>query len=270
MDNLDVVGALLAEGGVGLFLDLDGTISEIVPDPEASSVSMAIKSTLAQLHNRLPLVAIVTGRSVAKAKAIVGNEDLVYVGNHGLERMEKGRSIPVESVSFEGPQLRQLFSTLRARFSGAGLVFEDKGVSFAVHYRHAPDPESSQDLLLRAIDRLAGVQVKVVPGKYVINLLPPVEANKGTAVVSLVEEHGLSAAILIGDDVTDLDSFGAARSLGSRRRFNSICIGRVEPGSPPEVEAEADYTLATVSEVESFLGWLADQVPEASAPISSS
>ncbi len=267
-DHLEGVAALLKVGPVGLLLDLDGTISEIVSEPQAAAVSPAIKSALRELCLRLALVAVITGRSAWQARDIVGLQELTYVGNHGLERLERGRFTLTEGVQAYVPFLKRLLERLGERFppSGpgqvpsSGLTLEDKESSFAVHYRLARDPDKARDDALEAIRELAGGQVRVLMGKAVINVLPPVNLTKGTAVISLVTEHNLSGAVLIGDDVTDIDSFRAARDLSSQGSFSGISVAVVGPDSPPELEKEADFTLSMVSEVGDFLKWLVGQV----------
>ena len=256
-DHLPEVATLLKREAVGLLLDLDGTISEIVPHPNAASVRPPVKSVLKKLHGRLALVAIVTGRPVAQARDIVGLQELVYVGNHGLERMENGQLNLIEEARPFAPTLERLLGRLRERFPSSGLIFEDKGASFAVHYRMAKVPESARQDLLEAIDELGGGCVRVLMGKTVLNVLPPVDFNKGTAVISLAKEYGLSGAILIGDDTTDVDLFRAAAVLSDRGHFAGISIAVVGVDSPQELESEADYTLSSVSQVEDFLTWMA-------------
>ena len=219
-------------------------------------MSLPAKSALIELLPRLALVAIVTGRTALQARDIVGLEEMIYVGNHGLERLERGHLALMEEARPYVPFLRQLLARLRTRFPSAGLVFEDKGGPFAVRYRLTQNPEKSRDDVLEAIGELAGGRVKVLMGKAVINVLPPVELNKGTAVSSLVKEYGLSGAILIGDDITDIDSFRGARYVSSQEGFASISIAVLGPDSPPELEREADYTLSSVPEVVGFLTWL--------------
>ena len=256
-DHLTEVATLLKKEAVGLLLDLDGTISEIVPHPDAASVRPPVKSALKKLYGRLALVAIVTGRPAEQARDIVGLQELVYVGNHGLERMEKGRLNLTEEARPFAPTLAQLLGRLRDRFPSTGLIFEDKGASFAVHYRTAKNPESARRDVLEAIDELGGSCVRVLTGKTVLNVLPPVDFNKGTAVISLANAYTLSGAILIGDDTTDIDLFRAAAVLSDRGHFAGITVAVIGSDSPPELESEADYTLSSVCQVEDFLIWMA-------------
>ncbi len=261
LDNLHDVSALLTAGPTGLFLDLDGTLSEIVPEPDAATVSASIMSALTKLRHKFALVVIVTGRSAIQAQGILGMSDLLIVGNHGLERLEKGQLSPVEESRPFSSLLGQLRIELSERLTTEGLLFEDKGSSFAIHYRLAENPDGARDAVLRAVEELAGDKVKVLMGKTVINVLPPIEFTKGTALTSLVAEYGLSGAIVMGDDVTDLDAFRAASSLSRQKDLASLSIAVVGIDSPPELEQEADLTLSSVSEVEGFLSWLVDQMP---------
>ncbi|MCE2462898.1 MAG: trehalose-phosphatase [Dehalococcoidia bacterium] len=250
-DNLGEVASLLREGPIGLLLDLDGTISEIVPQPDEASVSPSIKAVLRELSRSLPLVSIITGRSAGQARDIVGVEDLVYVGNHGLEWIIDGRETLAEEASPYLPSMRRLLVLLREKLPLEGLFFEDKGGSFAIHYRHAPDPGVARESILKAIEELAQGEVRTLMGKAVVDVL--------CADVSLVKEFPLFGAILIGDDVTELDSFRAAGKLSSEGGFAFKSIAVVSADSPPELKSEAELTLLSVAEVERFLVWLADK-----------
>ena len=258
-DHLGEVTTILNRGAVGLLLDLDGTLSEIVPGSDAATVSPTIRTALIELQARLALVAIVTGRSALKAREIVGIAELVYVGNHGLETLEKGRFDVAEEARASAPFLGRMLTCLRHRFPSAGLFFEHKGGSFAVHYRHAGDPEKAREDVLEAIQELAAGEVRVVMGKTVINVLPPVDLNKGTAAVSLVDKFALAGAVAIGDDVTDIDLLRAVSQMSRDREFSSLSIAVVSKDSPPELEMEADFTVSDVAEVEGLLTWLVEQ-----------
>ena len=259
LDHLGEIEDVLGRGRIGLLLDLDGTISEIVREPHEASVSPHVKSTLTELRLKLALTAILTGRSARQARDIVGLQDLVYMGNHGLERLERESLTLAEEAGPFAPFLEQLMLRLRERFPSAGLIFEDKGGSFAVHYRTTGDPEIAREGVLGAIQELAGEQVKVLMGKTVINVLPPVNMTKGTAVASLAAEYDLAGVIVIGDDVTDIDAFRSASCLSERKGFWSVSVAVVGPDSPLGLEGEADYTLSSVSQVEEFLTWLVEQ-----------
>ena len=250
---------LLSEERLGLFLDMDGTLSEIVERPEDARVSRNVAGSLQVLAERLALVAVVTGRASAVAESTVGVPGLVYAGNHGLERRENGLTRLAPEAEAHRERLSRLFDDLAKRFSAGGFMMEDKGGSFAVHYRHTFDTEASRQEVLDALESLAGDSVKLVMGKMVVNVLPPVVLSKGTALSDLTRERRLTALISMGDDVTDVDAFKSARELSKIGEVEAVCVAVVGGGAPDELVALADYTVENVAEVEEFLSWLARQ-----------
>ena len=50
-------------------------------------------------------------------------------------------------------------------------------------------------------------------GRKVLELRPPLDASKGTAVRELLRRAGLRRALFAGDDTTDLDAFTALDEL---------------------------------------------------------
>src|SRR5947207_15663948 len=83
---MDLLARLAAEPRqAALFLDVDGVLAPIVPRPEDARVPEATRSELRRLAGRYALVACVSGRAGADARAIVGVPALTYVGNHGLD-----------------------------------------------------------------------------------------------------------------------------------------------------------------------------------------
>ena len=257
LSHLKELEPLLSEERLGLFLDMDGTLSEIVERPEDARVSKEAASCLEILAGRLSLVAVVTGRSSAVAESTVGIPGLVYAGNHGLERRENGRTRLAPEAESHQERLGRLFEELAQRFSGKGFLMEDKGGSFAVHYRHTCDPEASRKELLEALGSLAGDSVKLVMGKMVVNVLPPVDLSKGTALADLTRERRLTGLISMGDDVTDVDAFRSAREISRGGDVKAVCVAVVGGGAPDELVRLADYTLEDVGEVEEFLRWMA-------------
>ena len=259
MSRLRELKSLLSEERLGLFLDMDGTLSEIVERPEDARVSGNVAGSLEVLAGRLVLVAVVTGRASDVAESTVGVPGLVYAGNHGLERRENGLTRLAPEAEVHRERLSRLFDDLAKRFSTGGFMMEDKGGSFAVHYRHTAHPEASRIELLSTLESLVGDSVKLVMGKMVVNVLPPVVLSKGTALAELARERRLTALISMGDDVTDVDAFRSARELSEAGTVKAVCVAVVGGGAPDELVALADYTVKNVAEVEEFLSWLARQ-----------
>src|SRR5207253_2630203 len=84
---------------------------------------------------------------------------------------------------------------------------ERKRFSVAFHYRTAHDEQGAVAELTRLAERASALGLRTRWGRKVLEVLPPVEANKGTAVQALLEGRGLRRALYAGDDSTDLEAF---------------------------------------------------------------
>ena len=56
-------------------------------------------------------------------------------------------------------------------------------------------------------------------GRKVLEVRPPIDAHKGTGVVHLLDGTGLRRAMFAGDDLTDLDGFGAMEQLAAATTY---------------------------------------------------
>jgi trehalose 6-phosphate phosphatase len=232
-------GSLLARfaaepGRAALLLDVDGVLAPIVDVPHEAEVPAETRAELRRLHGRYALVACISGRSGADARRIVGVDELVYVGEHGLE---------LEPEASEWAERLQRFA--------ATVDWDDverKPLSVTFHYRRADD-ESEALALLDAVAARAHHE-GLVPrfGRKVLELRPPVGAHKGTAVAHLLRERRLERALYAGDDTTDLDAFNAvgALELGVR-----VAVASHE--GPPELREAADLVVDGPAELLALL-----------------
>jgi trehalose 6-phosphate phosphatase len=217
----------------GIFLDVDGVLAPIVPRPENARVPGDIRAELRRLAARYAVVACVSGRAGDDAHSIVGVPELTYVGNHGLE-LEPGAT--------------EWAARLAAFLSGVDWPrVEDKGLTASLHYRDMDErvARSALDTIaMRA--RAEGFVARY--GRKVLELLPPLEANKGSAVRRLLAERNLHRALYAGDDTTDLDAFAALEPLELGVR---VAVASAE--GPPELRKRADVVLDSQSDVVGLL-----------------
>lgn len=263
LDHLDEVAAALNAPPFGLITDIDGTISEIAGSPQEASVSPVCREQLAILTMRLPLVAAISGRPVLDAKRMVGIEEMVYVGNHGLEQWRDGAVRLAQAIEGYPAKVANAITELSTALELRGLLLEDKTVGLAIHYRRCPDPRAAKRRILAVVaaSPIAGDFV-VREGKMVIELRPPIEVDKGAAVKGLVNAYGLRSGVYLGDDASDVDAFHAMRLPG----FNGLAVGVIGGETPPGLAEEADFTLNGVRDVERFLVWLAEAAPASAQP----
>jgi trehalose 6-phosphate phosphatase len=239
-DATPVDGALeriAAEPGrAAILLDVDGTLAPIVDDPAAARVPDATRAELRRLAGRYALVACVSGRPAAGAEAVVGVPGLTYVGEHGLEL---------------DPEARVWAPRIHAFAAASGRPVEEKPLSAAFHFRTAPDEEEARGQLaeLEAAARAEGFRTRW--GRMVLEVLPPVEASKGSAVRHLLAGHGLRRALYAGDDTTDLDAFAALDGLEA-----AVRVAVHSPEGPTGLSSRADIVVASPAELAALLARL--------------
>jgi trehalose-phosphatase len=221
---MDALAALIADpAAAGLCFDVDGTLAPIVADPGAARVPDATRTELRRLAGRYALVACISGRTSEVARSIVGVPELTYVGEHGLELV---------------PAAVEWSARIHAFGARAGWPVEEKPLSVAFHYRTAPDSADARAKLERveAAARAEGLRTRW--GRLVLEVLPPIEASKSTAVRHLLECHDLRRALYAGDDTTDLDAFGALDELEV-----AVRVAVVSDEGPPELRERADLIV---------------------------
>lgn len=228
MDALDRITT--EPGRAALFLDVDGVLAPIVGRPEDAVVPPATRHELVRLAALYGLVACVTGRTSEAARSMVGVDALRYVGQHGLE---------LDSAAGAWAD--------RVRAFGRSQPWpwrEEKPLTVAFHYRLAPDEEAARTALEGVVRAALAEGLAVRWGRLVLEVLPPLEATKGTAVRALLDESGLRRALYVGDDVTDLDGFAALAGLDA-----AVRVAVVSSEGPSELRERADLVLASTGEV---------------------
>src|SRR3954454_2646789 len=135
----------------GLFTDVDGTISPIVVRPDDAHVSEAARTALRTLRSRLDSVGVVSGRSAADARRMVGVAGIHYIGNHGMEHLVGRRTIVDPSIEPFIPIVQTCANGLRTLEDHQGVVVENKRLSISVHYRTALDPSAARHSIYQAI-----------------------------------------------------------------------------------------------------------------------
>jgi trehalose 6-phosphate phosphatase len=209
-----------------VLLDVDGVLAPIVQRPEDARVPDDIRSELRRLDSRYALVACVSGRDGADARAVVGVPELTYVGNHGLE-------LDPQADEWAG-RLAEFLDTVEWPRT------ENKRLTASLHYRDASDESAARQELDAVAQRARDAGLVARYGRKVLELVPPLAAHKGTAIRLLLDENGLKRALYAGDDTTDLDAFAALEVLEL-----GIRVAVASPEGPPELRERADIVLSS-------------------------
>jgi len=261
---IDPLLTLVKARPFGLFSDIDGTLAPIVANPEEARVSPLCRTLLGQLIGQGVRVALITGRTLERARSMAGLDTAIYAANHGT-------SVWIDDHDETSERVRGYISLAQAVFEEignipvTGVFVEATGPNLAIHYRQAVDADAARRAILSAIsasDSAAGFEVR--EGRKVYELRPALGIDKGTALKDLVRRLGVRACLCLGDDRTDIDMFEAVRRLhNDGLRGVSIAVDSDE--ATPELMASADYYVRGVRGVEWLLGEvlraLSDQAP---------
>lgn len=227
-----------------IFTDIDGTISPIVPTPSEAVVDPGCRSALRRIAPHIDLLCILSGRSADEAWRMVRIDEPLYVGNHGAERWFRGELLRPPGAERYHARLGRAQAMLRLSLANVpGLVFEDKGIGFAIHFRREPTvgPQvlaAAHGIALRrgltVIERTAHVEIRA-----------PLDGDKGTALRALARSYGLRGVVVLGDDSVDLPAFAAARDHASEVAGASAIV---TVGDALERRVDADVHLRSPSE----------------------
>ncbi|MER6779963.1 MULTISPECIES: trehalose-phosphatase [unclassified Streptomyces] len=247
-------------------LDFDGTLAEIVPDPDQARAHPGAVPALSALAPEVASVAVITGRPAGVAvryggfAGAPGLEHLVVLGHYGAERWDAVTGIVHAPAEHPG------VAAVRAELPGfldsigawRGTWIEEKGRALAVHTRRAADPDAAFAALREPLAELAARHgLMVEPGRAVLELRPP-GMDKGVALTEYLAETGAEAVLYAGDDLGDLAAYAAVEKL----RTDGMPGLLVASGSAevPELAARADLVLNGPADVVAFLAALAGAI----------
>ena len=204
---------------VFFFFDYDGTLTPIVSHPEKAILSEETKAFLLALKkNPKFLLAIVSGRSLRDIRRLVGLKKIYYIGNHGLEIFtpKNGTKQLVPKEVFH--ELVRIRNRLNSQMKDIeGVIIEDKGSILTIHYRNV-DPRQVPPVLMALKQEIKGSKTPLCLGfgKMVFEIRPQSTANKGTAVLELLNQVYQDGVLplYIGDDQTDEDAFRVLNRRG--------------------------------------------------------
>ncbi|MFI0930784.1 trehalose-phosphatase [Streptomyces sp. NPDC021019] len=250
-------------------LDFDGTLADIVPDPEQARAHPGTVAALAALAPKVAAVAVITGRPAGVAvryggfAGAPGLEHLVVLGHYGAERWD------AVTGTVNAPAPHPGVAAARAELPGVlhefdawrGAWIEEKGQAVAVHTRRAQDPQAAFETLRGPLGELAAKHGLIVePGRLVLELRPP-GMDKGVALATFVAELDAESVIYAGDDLGDLAAFAAVEKLRTEGPDGIpgllVCSGSTEV---PELAERADLSVPGPAAVVAFLAALAERI----------
>lgn len=196
-----------------LFLDLDGTLADIVSRPSLATIAADTRRTLGLLFAQLGgALAVVSGRELAQIDSLVGRARIAAAGIHGAELRTADGVVTLDDTL--AGELIAVESELRTQIRDLdGVTLEIKPISIAIHFRASPQSEARVAALAA---RIVGARshLKYLKGNKVAEILPA-GIDKGRAIMKLMRTHPFHGRVPIfaGDDVTDEDGFEAVNAM---------------------------------------------------------
>jgi trehalose 6-phosphate phosphatase len=210
-------------GQWALFLDIDGTLLNIAPTPDAIEVPENLPFDLDRLSQKFGgALALVTGRSLAYADQLFEPFSFPTAGLHGAEIRGAG-GVHDAAVPPEFQALKHALTAEAEHYPG--VLIEDKGAAVAAHYRLAPDFEKVLEERMTYYARQAGPNWALQLGRKVFELRPA-GASKGDAVERFLQSGAFEGRLplAIGDDLTDESMFAVANARGG----HSVRVGSID------------------------------------------
>lgn len=215
-----------------LFLDIDGTLLDIAPTPEAVVIPPDLPATLEATSAWLGgALAVVSGRPLASIDQLLSPLKLPCAAEHGAVLR-----LPDGSLRQPAPGPLPDHWSDRVRSAVAdwpGVLIDAKAHGLALHYRLAPEREKDVHTLLRELIS-EEPDFEILPAKMAFELRHS-GMHKGAAVRAFMALPPFEGRrpVFVGDDVTDEDGFAAARDYGGLALHVHDRFG----GAPSEVRA---------------------------------
>ncbi|CAG9766584.1 unnamed protein product [Ceutorhynchus assimilis] len=212
---------------LALLLDYDGTLTPIVAHPDLAKIPPETKTLLEDLSkNPKVFLAIISGRNAENVKQLVGINDIVYAGNHGLEVIYPDGSKYVHQLptNFDN-QVKDLISNLEKSVVRDGAWIENKGASLTFHFRATPE-DKQPEIEKNARDIIEKAGFKVGNAHMALEARPKVEWNKGKVALLILDRkfgenkwQGSVNVVFAGDDTTDEDAILALKGNAATFRI---------------------------------------------------
>nr|XP_033508587.1 trehalose-phosphate phosphatase B-like isoform X2 [Nicotiana tomentosiformis] len=207
LDKLEQMMSIAKGRKIVIFLDYDGTLSDIVPNPEEAFMTDKVQDFV-QLNN------------------------VYYAGSHGLDieaplnqttnfdDMDNEVVVLHQPAKEFLPEKHKVLNLLSERTKGIkGVNIEDNKFCISVHYRHvhAKDLGTLENVISTVLKEYQNFRLS--KGKKVFEIRPNIGWNKGHALEYFLENLGFGSSddvlpIYIGDDRTDEDAFNVLRKMG--------------------------------------------------------
>ena len=227
----EIIKTIVEKGGLTkLFLDYDGTLVDLVSQPEDAVPPVELLGLLKELKKKVPLY-LITGRDLDGLLSFVGSGFNV-IAMHGSQFIsETGEEWSVDNFEEYKKRTHEMsikYSHLERDFPGLRVIDKAGGLQF--HYYNVK--KSDLESLERVISKISEDGFEMYSGKYVFELR--IEGmDKGKAMRRYVTRDDF--ILFAGDDRTDEEAFVEFKE------HITIKVGKGETAAKFRVDSPANF-----------------------------
>jgi trehalose 6-phosphate phosphatase len=225
-----------------LVTDFDGTLAEIVPDPNESAALPEALEALSRLVRLLADVIVLSSRTPEQLDRLVPISGVRLIG-------DSGRAVPRHAQREMLDRFNADVAVVLERIPGAWL--EVKPSSSAIHFRKTE--MIGEEMLALIQPLLEGRRLVADLGRKVIEVHAP-NAGKGTALAALIPADDPGGVVCFGDDENDRSMFDYVSSL----YIPHMCVGVTSPEAPHGLFERCDLVVSGPEEAVALLNEIAD------------
>lgn len=230
-------------------LDVDGTLSPIVRDPDLATIPEPTLRILAELA-RLPMLqlALVTGRDLSSLSRMENLQGIWRAVEHGAMVLSPNESPSPRELSTEKQAALDRFRRwIDEHAQGAFIEYKPQAIAVHVRAIAAEDPVRAERLLQDADALAQSLGLHVRRGKA----LREAEAerhDKGSALREIFERSRAKSVFFVGDDLTDFPAieFAIEQGIGAFVRSDEQ---RGTPSSSAAMLQSVEETAALLSDL---------------------
>lgn len=234
-------------------LDVDGTISPIVRDPDMAEIPPATLSTLEALSGTPDIeLALVTGRDLDSLRRMEQLDGVWRAVEHGGVVLGPDETPGKRELSKGQREALERFKEwVDAHAHGAFIEYKPQAIAVHVRAIAMHDPEHAEHLMNEADALAQSLGLHVRRGKA-LREAEAVPNDKGLALREILERSGARSVLFIGDDLTDFPAIDVAAEHG----IGAFVRSREQRGTP----AASAVPLDGVEEVAAVLRGLLEGI----------
>lgn len=225
-----------------MITDFDGTLADIVPDPNLAAALPESLDALRRLVQRLADVIVLSARTNEQLEQLVPISGVRLIG-------DSGRALPRHAQKEALDRFNSHVAMLLERIPGAWL--EIKPASSAIHYRNAD--LGGEELLTLIAPLLDDAHLGATLGRKVIEVHAR-KSGKGSALAALVPGLDPGGIVCFGDDANDRSMFEFVSSLD----IPNMCVGVNSPEAPAHLFDRCELLVSGPTEAALFMNTIAE------------